>query len=769
MWATRLSEAFWPQDLFLDRWRPLFSAAMFPADPVPEQIGAYQVLKYVGRSGSADVYIARMDGPLGFSRDVTLKLVHAGRDEDARFAEELAREASICARLNHPAVVRMFDFFECDRRLVLVLEQVEGASLDKLVGHLARRKQKIGDVGIFFLASQLAAGLAHAHGSADEDGNLSPVIHRDIKPENVHIGWDGNVRLAGFGLGKILGHSPDSVVGTIRGTPGYMSPEQFRGERATVRSDVYGFGILLWSLLSGLEPPLDAGKPAPLGELRPDLPRELVAAVDAALEASADRRRITCAELAQWLSKLTKPEPGREELRQKVLWLRATRGPASKLDPARKPRVPKRRQAIQASRPSSRRPGASSSRPPSSYGPPPSSRAPASSRVPPLSRSPSEGAPSGSEAGSESQPPSASQAASPSNVPRPGFPRIPSAPVFGDRPEPLSSRPQERSDGMPTRPAPPLQRRPHPASARPATQEDSVVLKLPPPPALPGAGGPHTPRKSNGGSASHHTTSGPPTLRPSSVSVRTVSAPPPSRSVFPAYRAVVAPEDMIAAEHTRTDAWRAPSPAPEAPHDASHEVPHPNGPGTNAGPTTARPVKQGTGAFNLTTQLLLSVLTAGLVVTFGLLALNRSAPQPAQPPQIVTVEVNRQPDPDAQNQPKPKAEQPSAPELATSAPTPVNGQPLMPDPSMLADGMGYLVVKGPDETDVYLNGRRRGPTNEALMVPCGKFFLRLAPKDTEGFYKTWTSPGQTVIVDCNSSKIVTARPNPPPLKGSVQL
>ncbi|MBL9020789.1 MAG: serine/threonine protein kinase, partial [Myxococcales bacterium] len=328
---------------------------MFPAEPVPEKIGTYQVVKYVGRTGPADVYVARAEGPLGFARNVNLKMVRFALDDDARFGEELAREAAICARLNHPGVVRMFDFFEHERRLVLVLEQVEGASLDRLLSHLARRKQRLGDAAVFYLGGQVAAALAHAHASTDEDGNLSPVIHRDIKPENVLIGWDGQARLAGFGLGKILGRTPDSIAGTVKGTPGYMSPEQARGERATVRSDVYGFGVLLWSLLGGQEPPTDGSRLTPLGELRPDLPRELVAAIDAALEPSPDRRRITCAELAQWLAKLVRADAGREELRQKVLWLRATRGPASRADIPKQAQPVRRRQAIQAMRQSARR------------------------------------------------------------------------------------------------------------------------------------------------------------------------------------------------------------------------------------------------------------------------------------------------------------------------------------------------------------------------------------------------------------------------------
>src|SRR5262245_60823178 len=106
---------------------------MFPTEPVPEKIGAYKVIRRIGGAGSADLYLGKMEGPMGFQRLCALKLVANSIEGDVRLAEELAREASIVSRLNHPAVVRMYDFFEYDRRLVLVLEHVDGVDLDRLV------------------------------------------------------------------------------------------------------------------------------------------------------------------------------------------------------------------------------------------------------------------------------------------------------------------------------------------------------------------------------------------------------------------------------------------------------------------------------------------------------------------------------------------------------------------------------------------------------------------------------------------------------------
>ncbi len=187
---------------------------------------------------------------------------------------------------------------------------------------------------------------------------------------------------------------------------------------------------------------------------------------------------------------------------------------------------------------------------------------------------------------------------------------------------------------------------------------------------------------------------------------------------------------------------------------------------------TVRPARPTTMTFTLTTQLLLAALTAGLVVALGLLINGRpnQASAPPPPPQVVTVEVNRAAAAEAtrvaERAPDPVVtSQPAGPEkgtadVAASAPSPPP-LPGMPDPAQLPDGMGYLMVKGPDATDVYINGVRRGPTNEAMMVACGQFFVRLAPKDVSGPFKPWVNPGQTVVVECKGSTTVTSKVGPP--------
>ncbi|WP_269749878.1 serine/threonine protein kinase [Polyangium fumosum] len=313
---------------------------MFPSEPVPERIGAYKVLRRLSGAGSADVYVGRMEGPMGFSRLCTLKLVRNTIEGDAHFGEELVREAAICAVLNHPSIQRMFDFFEHDKHLVLVLEHVEGVTLDRLQDVLGRNKSRLDDRTIAFLGRALGGALAHAHAAKDEEGTPTPVIHRTMHPENVLIGWDGHVRLTGFGLGKILGRSPDTVAFVIKGAPGFMAPEQARGERVTPKADVYGLAVLLWSLYAGAKPPEVGTRPMPLAVLRSDLPKELTSAIDGALEPSPDKRKVSCQDLERVLNKAPGIELGQKDLEEKVAPLKGPRTKATEGDGGPRKRVP---------------------------------------------------------------------------------------------------------------------------------------------------------------------------------------------------------------------------------------------------------------------------------------------------------------------------------------------------------------------------------------------------------------------------------------------
>jgi eukaryotic-like serine/threonine-protein kinase len=694
---------------------------MFPAERVPEKIGAYSVLKYVGRSGMADVYVARMDGPLDFSRTVSLKIVRYALEDDARLGEELAREAAICARLNHPAVMRMYDFFEHERKLVLVLEQAEGASLEKIKGALARRKQKLGDNAILYIAVELANALAHAHACVDEDGNPSPVIHRNVQPENVLVSWDGRVKLAGFGLGKILGQTPDSVAGTVTGTPGFMAPEQARGEHATMRSDVYGLGALMWSLFADAELPTDGQRPASMSTLRPDIPREIAAAIDAALEPSPDKRRITCHDLAQWASKLVNVERGRDELRQKALSLRNARDIVDA--PRAAPRTAttttkartRRRSAVSQARSSLRRSALVSS----SYPAPPSSRA---ARLD--SRAALEG--------SDSDPPTA---VGPLRIPPP--PPLPKDRYEAERAamrargsEPASAR----GSGMPRLGSQPASRRgtePVPGTTR---------------------AGSSAPRTEGGATIRPVSVIPPAVPRGRSARPDVLPAPPTPNALSQTIRIDGEDEPTTDAHSTASGAPIPAAPrfgaAPASPAELPALTPPQSRPREERSYRLRRDSRRSRQSFIVT------MLAAALVVAVGALVLQWKTPS-SNTAQAAPTPAPRPESPPPQ---QPQAQPPPTSQEVANHPAPTaepakDTKDAEPDTRKLSTDMGYITVKTPDPYDVYINGERIGPSNEPNIAPCGQRYMRLATmKNNEVAY---VGRGQTVLIQCRGTTVVT--------------
>ncbi len=331
---------------------------MFPRAPLPERIGPYTVLRRLPSTGGADRYLGREDGPRGFTRMVELKLAPAEDDPEA--GTELAHEASVVARLNHPYISRMYHFFEHEGRLVLVLERLEGTTLARVLSSARRRRQRMPDEVVFYVAHRLVSAVAHAHKMVDDDDLKTPVVHRAISPAALQIGWGGEVRLTGFGLAKIMGRSPDTAVGLVKGTPGYMAPEQLRGERITERTDVYQAGLVIWEMLSG-NPPATAGTPqksrqaelvmmmsgpelASVSVLRPSVPREIAAVIDAMLEPTVEKRKISAAEVERWLAKTVDVESGKEMLRERVVVLRGqdVRESTAGAEPVRMPTAARR-------------------------------------------------------------------------------------------------------------------------------------------------------------------------------------------------------------------------------------------------------------------------------------------------------------------------------------------------------------------------------------------------------------------------------------------
>jgi len=209
------------------------------------RIGAYEILGVLASGGMGMVYRARHD-LLG--REVAIKALTQPYVSDSRGVERFEREARILARLSHPHIATVYDFLWAENKPFLIMEYVEGPTLRERI-----EKGPIPMWEALDIAQQVAMALEEAHRKG--------IVHRDLKPGNIAIGADGRIKVLDFGLAKAWnrrwgtahGAVDDTVTqtGVMLGTPSYMSPEQIRGEEIDNRSDIWGFGCLVYEMFAG--------------------------------------------------------------------------------------------------------------------------------------------------------------------------------------------------------------------------------------------------------------------------------------------------------------------------------------------------------------------------------------------------------------------------------------------------------------------------------------------------------------------------------------
>jgi len=205
-----------------------------------QRLGPYQLGERISRGGMGEVWRATKTGEAGWEKAVALKLILPTLDED-RFAQMFMTEARIAASLDHPNIVPVFGFGREGELLYIEMEQVVGRDLRHL---LERAEGQIMQVPLsLFIVAEALKGLAYAH----ERG----VIHRDIKPHNTLCSFEGSVKLTDFGIAKLSAESGAASRSEVKGTAGYIAPEVLDGAPASVRSDLFAIGLVLWECLTG--------------------------------------------------------------------------------------------------------------------------------------------------------------------------------------------------------------------------------------------------------------------------------------------------------------------------------------------------------------------------------------------------------------------------------------------------------------------------------------------------------------------------------------
>ncbi|MEM9075207.1 MAG: serine/threonine-protein kinase, partial [Myxococcota bacterium] len=268
--------------------------------PAPRQsphtitpFGNYLLDELIAEGGMARVYRARLRGVGGFEKPLVVKQVRPELASDPRFVGMFVEEAKTLVRLSHPHIVPVYELGVVDGTYFLAMDLVEGATLSAMLAQGPLAAPLVARVGW-----QTCDALQHAH----ERFNL---VHRDVTPRNVLIDAEGQVRLVDFGIAT----PAEGATGEVFGSPGYMSPEQLRGEALDGRSDLFTLGALLFECLTGepafLRRERDASRRAILEEEPPRLPshipEELAALVHEMIARDVEARPAKAADVAKRL------------------------------------------------------------------------------------------------------------------------------------------------------------------------------------------------------------------------------------------------------------------------------------------------------------------------------------------------------------------------------------------------------------------------------------------------------------------------------------
>ncbi len=277
------------------------------SDWLGKNLGKVNIESLIARGGMAEVYLGTHST---LNKKVAVKVMRGQMDEDAEAIMRFKREAQVVASLRHPNIVQMLDHDFIDGQPYLVMEYVPGPSLAAYLKELHKNGKQLPLAAISHLLNLLAGALDYAHGQN--------IVHRDIKPANILLrSISGMVELnhelpddvepivTDFGLVRLLDSSIQTSTGTVSGTPAYMSPEQARGDKVGILSDIYSLGVILYEMLAGTVP-FEADStfgilmkhlnepPAPI----PGISSDLQAVVDRALAKDPKLRFQSAGELA---------------------------------------------------------------------------------------------------------------------------------------------------------------------------------------------------------------------------------------------------------------------------------------------------------------------------------------------------------------------------------------------------------------------------------------------------------------------------------------
>lgn len=266
----------------------------------------------------AEVFAAKLYGADGFEKDLVIKQILPQYARDPEFVQSFVAEAKIAVSLTHANIVSIYELGRVEGTYFIAMEYVDGQDVFALLD-TARRQQDPLDTGLALLiVEEVCRGLDYAHRRTGPDGLPLGLVHRDLNPRNILVSREGDVKILDFGIAK-TGHKsaamPKTRAGVVKGTTGYMSPEQATGQTVDHRTDIYQAGLLLFESLTGQalfwRPEDQATRelmrrhhvPAP-SDLVSGITREIDQVAIKALKVRPDARYQSAAELAATIARI---------------------------------------------------------------------------------------------------------------------------------------------------------------------------------------------------------------------------------------------------------------------------------------------------------------------------------------------------------------------------------------------------------------------------------------------------------------------------------
>ena len=274
------------------------------------KIAKYEILTRLSVGGMAELFLAYLPGPGGFRKFVAVKQILPDIKKDEQFVKMFLDEARITAAFTHSNIGQVFDLGEEDGELYLAMEFIAGQNVEQLVKRATKKQVPIPMGVACRVIADACLGLHYAHHFTDPSGRPMPVVHRDVSPKNVMVTYGGAVKVIDFGIAKARTRLNRTQVGIVKGTSGYMSPEQVRNAALDGRTDLFAAAVMLHELLTGqrlfasandaemMRRIAEVDVPPP-STLNPDVPPELEDVVMKALSLAREDRYASGRELSR--------------------------------------------------------------------------------------------------------------------------------------------------------------------------------------------------------------------------------------------------------------------------------------------------------------------------------------------------------------------------------------------------------------------------------------------------------------------------------------